>query len=158
PLEGAESRVRMFDAIARILLRAAKNAPLAILIDDLHWADASSLSLLEFLAREIRRTGALVVCTYRDQALATNERLEHAVGAILREFASGATRLEGLSAAQIGSFVGSKLGKAPGEETTKALAQRTGGNPLFLAHLVELMRTQKDTVGEWDLAALRIPS
>jgi len=157
-LEGPESRFRMFDAATRVLLNSSKRRPLMIVIDDLHWADASSLSLVQHLAREIRRSTVLLVCTYRDQAIAANERLGQTVGAVLREFASSAVRLEGLTVGQIGRFVSSKLGEVPSDATTTALAQRTGGNPLFLAHLVELMRGQKDPAGELDFTGLRIPS
>jgi DNA-binding winged helix-turn-helix (wHTH) protein/hemoglobin-like flavoprotein len=157
-LEWSESRFRMFDAASRVLLHTAKRTPVVVVIDDLHWADASSLALVQFLAREIRRSNVLLVCTYRDQAIASNERLEQAVGAVLREFAASAIRLDGLTVGQIGRFVQAKLGRAPSDATTTALAQRTGGNPLFLAHLVELMRAQSGTSPDLDFAALRLPS
>jgi DNA-binding winged helix-turn-helix (wHTH) protein/hemoglobin-like flavoprotein len=157
-LEWSESRFRMFDAASRILLHAARRAPVVIVIDDLHWGDASSLALVQFLAREIRRSSVLVACTYRDQAINSNERLEQAVGAVLREFASAAIRLDGLSEGQIGRFVEAKLGRTPNDLTTSLLAQRTGGNPLFLAHLVELMRGQMGAAPALDFATLRLPS
>jgi DNA-binding winged helix-turn-helix (wHTH) protein/hemoglobin-like flavoprotein len=157
-LEWSESRFRMFDAASRVLLHAAKRTPVVVVLDDLHWADASSLALVQFLAREIRRSNVLLVCTYRDQAITSNERLEQAVGAVLREFAASAIRLDGLTVGQIGRFVQVKLGRAPSDATAAALAQRTGGNPLFLAHLVELMRAQSSAFPELDFGALRLPS
>ena len=44
----------------------AQGAELVVSLDDLHWADPSSLAFLEHLTREIRRARILVVCTYRD--------------------------------------------------------------------------------------------
>jgi predicted ATPase len=50
-------RVRLFEAIAQLVERAAGRQPLAVLIEDLHWVDASSLDVLHYLAR--------VVCQFR---------------------------------------------------------------------------------------------
>ena len=53
PLAGARaSAVPAFDHIAAFLRRAATGQPLILILDDLHWADAPSLLLLEFVARE----------------------------------------------------------------------------------------------------------
>ena len=55
PLSDAQqARFRLFDAVASYLRRAAETQPLLILLDDLHWADKSSLLLLRFVARELR--------------------------------------------------------------------------------------------------------
>src|SRR5262245_61478663 len=48
-----ESRFRMFDGLARFLRRATEQAPLVIVLDDIHWADAATLHLLAFFAREL---------------------------------------------------------------------------------------------------------
>ncbi|MCH8095402.1 MAG: ATP-binding protein, partial [Chloroflexi bacterium] len=65
-LEPEPARFRLFDSITTFLKNAAQRQPLMLVLDDLHWADRSSLLLLEFLAREIGTSSLLLVCSYRD--------------------------------------------------------------------------------------------
>ena len=66
PLDSEQARFRLFDAITTFLVRAAQTRPLVLILDDLHWADKSSLLLLRFLAREMVESRLLVLATYRD--------------------------------------------------------------------------------------------
>ncbi len=52
-LEPEAARFRLFDSITSFLKNASRSQPLMLVLDDLHWADQSSLLLLEFLAREL---------------------------------------------------------------------------------------------------------
>ncbi len=52
-LEPEGARFRLFDAITTFFKKAAQRQPIMLVLDDLHWADRSSLLLLEFVAREI---------------------------------------------------------------------------------------------------------
>ena len=65
-LEPEQARFRLFSSITNFLKNAAQSQPLMLVLDDLHWADRSSLLLLEFLAREIETTPLMVLGTYRD--------------------------------------------------------------------------------------------
>lgn len=56
-----QGRLRLFDAITRFLQRASQHQPLVVVFDDLHWADHSSLLLLEFMAGELAATRLLVL-------------------------------------------------------------------------------------------------
>src|SRR5919108_3663570 len=68
-LEPDQARFRLFDAVAGLLRRAGEAEPLLLVLDDLHWADRSSLALLRFVARELRDARLLVLGTYRDVGL-----------------------------------------------------------------------------------------
>jgi len=48
-----------------LLGRLAQNAPLILIIDDIHWADSSTLDLLTFLGRNLRTERILLVATLR---------------------------------------------------------------------------------------------
>ncbi len=61
-----QARFRLFDSITTFWKNVAQSQPLMLVLDDLHWADKSSLLLLEFLAREIESSPLLVLGTYRD--------------------------------------------------------------------------------------------
>jgi len=64
---GGEERFRLFEAVTSTLVRAAAPAGLVVVLDDLHWADLSSASLLAHLARDLAASRVLIVATYRDQ-------------------------------------------------------------------------------------------
>ena len=59
-------RFRTYDLAATYLRSRAAQRPLVVVLDDLHWADVSSLRLLVFLARQLHDAAALVIGTYRD--------------------------------------------------------------------------------------------
>src|SRR4030095_8176853 len=60
-----QARFRMFESVATFLVRAAARRPLAVAIDDLHWGDADSLRLFDFLARSRRAASILLASAYR---------------------------------------------------------------------------------------------
>ena len=60
-LEPEQARFRLFESITTFLKNAAGSRPLVLVLDDLQWADRSSLLLLEFLAREIASSPFLVL-------------------------------------------------------------------------------------------------
>lgn len=62
--------LRLFEAVSRLLARVAAEQPLAILLEDVHWADDMSLRLLTFLGRRLAAWPILVVATTRDEDLA----------------------------------------------------------------------------------------
>ena len=66
--------------------RAAQR-PLVVVVDDLHWADVSSLRLMVFLARQLHDAAVLVIGTYRDVELAAGD---HPARPLLAELAGQA--------------------------------------------------------------------
>src|SRR5262249_24450362 len=64
--ESAHARFRLFEPGAVSLGRRCAGAPLLVVLDDLHWADAASLLLLRFVATELADTRMLLLGTYRD--------------------------------------------------------------------------------------------
>ena len=65
-LDPEQAQFRLFDSITSFLRNASERRPLFLVLEDLHWADSSSLMLLEFLARGISQSRLILVGTYRD--------------------------------------------------------------------------------------------
>src|SRR5262245_57630187 len=84
-LEPAQARFRLFDSITQFIQAAALAQPLALIIDDLHWADRPSLLLLEFLARELRQSAVLVLGTFRDIDVDRAHGLTHTLAELARQ-------------------------------------------------------------------------
>ena len=79
-LDPEQARFRLFDSVATFLKNAAQTQALVLVLDDLHWADRSSLLLLEFLAREIGTSPILVLGTYRNVEVSRRHPLSETLG------------------------------------------------------------------------------
>ncbi|HEX6676745.1 MAG TPA: AAA family ATPase [Actinomycetes bacterium] len=129
-------RFRVFDAVGRTLRRAAADRPLAVVLDDLHWADAGSLRLLRFLAPDLHRSRLLVVGAYRDDEAGA----EGALLPLLDGLASRAATLplRHLDQRQVGELVTRLGGERPSGAALAAIHRRTGGNPFFVQQVTQL--------------------
>ena len=76
--------MRLFRATCSFLQALAEGRPLVLLLDDLHWADATSLSLLLFLGRHLDGTRMLILGTYRDVEVGRQHPLEGTLRELLR--------------------------------------------------------------------------
>ena len=84
PLDSGEGRFRFFTAVRRFVHRLARTRPLVLILEDVHWADPSSLLLLRFLA-ESREPGRwLLLVAFRTLEVASDEQRE-TCEAILKE-------------------------------------------------------------------------
>lgn len=141
-LEREESRFRLFDAFTQFLAASAARQPLMLVLDDLHWADLSSLQLLQFLAREMSATPMLIVGTYREAEVKQDEARAEVLGSLSRERLYERLALRGLSSDETRSLLTSLVGSSPPGELVERLRQRTDGNPFFLTELTRHLREQ----------------
>ena len=128
-------RFRRLDALASALVRAASSQPLAIVLEDLHWADQEALMALTFAKREASRAAILVVATLRDDTAADSDGL---IGALFRE-SDWHIQLEGLDAEAVRALLTGLAGTPPSQPALDALLDRSGGNPLFVQELARYL-------------------
>lgn len=140
--EGEQARFRLFDAATRFLVELARRKPIVIVLDDLHWADASSLGLLRFLASQIRDVPLLVIATYRDVDVRRGHPLADTLGALARENHCDRVPLSGLDEAEVESFIGRLTGEAPSPGLALTVVNMTEGNPFFVREIVQLLVDQ----------------
>src|SRR4029077_13334459 len=100
----------------------AAQGPLVVILDDLHWADVSSLRLLVFLARQLPDAHALVLVTHPDVEVMAGD---HPARSLLAELAGQAEliRLTGLAADEVGQLI-REGGGAPPAATPRHGADR----------------------------------
>ena len=82
--DNAQSRFRLFDAVTGFWRRASQRAPLLLIFEDLHFADATSLRLFGFLANELDDSRLLVLGTYRDTELSRQHPLLETLAELAR--------------------------------------------------------------------------
>lgn len=154
-LEPAEARFRLFDSIAALFARAATRRPLVLILEDMHWADQSSLLLLEFLARQLQAIPLLVVVSYRDVELSPQDPLTSTLGKLVREPVSERIELGGLSEPDIARLIELSTGVAPPERLVSAVAQESEGNPFFIGQIARLFLAEGQLEGAAAPAAWR---
>jgi predicted ATPase len=138
-IKSTAGRFRLFHAVARFLRRASAARTLVVVLDDLHDADEASLILLQFLVREISTDRILVVGTLRDATLKTRTSLAATVAAVDSASPGRSIALQGLDPQAVRDFVHGAMESAPSDAVLAVLRDQTGGNPLLLGHVVELM-------------------
>lgn len=135
--EPAEVRIA---AAVRLVRLIAADRPGLLLFEDLHWADADSLSVFERLA-EPDAGRMLLVGTYRPDGLSRRHPASELLPRLERRHAVTHLHLGRLEVQDVGIFLNSVFGEFPSYRVTKALHARTGGNPFFLEELIAASRT-----------------
>src|SRR5215471_9550039 len=156
PMAAEGGRFRLFEAVARFLRNAADRQPLMLILDDLHAADAPSVLLLRFVARELGDARVLVLGAYRDIEVDRGHPLAAAVAELLREPAARHLRLPGLTEAGVARLIQETAGVRAGDSVVAAVHRYTEGNPLFVGEVVRLLAAEGrlDRIG--DPAGLRL--
>jgi DNA-binding SARP family transcriptional activator len=139
PLDPDQERFRLFDSVAAYLAAASAADPLVLVFDDLHWADRSSLQLLEYLADEIREQRILLIGLYRDAGLDRHHPLTRTVNRLARHEAGERLHLAGLSVAHVGQVSELTSGRTPPLGLVEVIHGQTEGNPLFVREVVRLL-------------------
>ncbi|HEY7102530.1 MAG TPA: AAA family ATPase [Mycobacteriales bacterium] len=126
-MTAADARFRLAESVVAALAGLAARHPLAVVVDDLQWADEQSLRLLEFAAAHLRYARVLLLGAYRDTELATPPTDR---GTVLP--------LSGLDPAGVAAVVAEVTGEPADPGLVARLHRRTGGNPFFVRELARL--------------------
>ncbi|HEV2726915.1 MAG TPA: AAA family ATPase, partial [Solirubrobacterales bacterium] len=131
PLETPGAQGRFFEGIGRVLLAVCEGpSPGVLFIDDAHWADASSLDLLSYLVRRLRRARLCVVLTWREEEVPADHRLRGVLTEAQRARAATVVRLSRLDRVAVEELVGATVGHTDG--LGGRLYDETEGLPLFV--------------------------
>jgi class 3 adenylate cyclase/tetratricopeptide (TPR) repeat protein len=155
--ETEEARFRLFDSVTTLLLAAARDRPLVIVLDDLHWADEPSLLLLRFAAREVGSSGLLILGTYRDVELGRHHPLARVLGEISGSETSAKIPLRGLTVGAVERYIEMTSGGASPPGLAEAVQEQTDGNPFFVGEVVRLLASEGKLTAGGTAAELQIP-
>jgi DNA-binding SARP family transcriptional activator len=143
PSESESARFQLFDAISQFLRRAALDRPLVLGLDDLHAADASSLLLLQFVARDLDSSPVLVLAALRDVDPLPGEPLTALLSELARESGTRRLTLTGLSEGAVAEYLERSASEIASPDLAGALHRETEGNPLFVAETVRLLASDE---------------
>ena len=158
------SQTALFDQFLCTLAAIARQRPLVLLLDDLHWVDDATAAFLLHLGRELADTRLLVVGAYRSEPLGmsrrdptTGESVRHPLASAIDEL----RRLKGeivvdLDRADGRAFIEAYVDREPnrlGARFRDALHAQTGGHALFTVELLRNLQERgellKDEAGRW---------
>ncbi len=142
-------RYALFDAVVALLEMASAEAPVVLVLDDLHWAAKPTLLLLRHVLRFGDRARLEIVGTYRSTDLDRSHPLAAMLADLHRDGTANRISLSGLDEGDVSAYV-AKAGYDD-EELGHALASVTGGNPFFL---IEALRHVDESGGVWDPSTL----
>lgn len=154
PTDGGETdRFELFEAVAADLAeRSLRSGGLLVVLDDLHWADAASLRLLEHVAAGVRDSPLLLVVTSR--------RAEAGAGTTLGEISPALARhgtvieLIGLGVDDIAEVARAATGTPIDAAAVTAIAELTDGNPFFVQQVAHLVAQRGGgAMGRFDVPA-----
>lgn len=121
-----EPQLRLFQEVVTALERAAAEAPLVLVLEDLHWADSSTLDLVAFLEQAVAETGVVVVGTFRSDELRPDPKLR----------AAELIELGPFSRDEIETLLETEAGERLPADLTSAIHRRSEGNPFFAQELL----------------------
>jgi diguanylate cyclase (GGDEF)-like protein len=165
-LPAAEKERRFHIAFARFVnALASRGHPLLLFLDDLQWADSSTLRLVEHLVKDDAERCVLVVGAYRDNEVDAAHPLQVAIDALERnQVHVGRLKLDNLAPEHVRQLIADTL--HCDEDTVATLAdlcvEKTQGNPFFLSQLLRSLHEQgqiqyqrAEGVWHWDIEQIR---
>jgi class 3 adenylate cyclase len=161
-------RYLLYAAVAGLLEGASADEPLLLILDDLHWADGPTLSLLRHVVASGTSMPVMVVGTYRDSDLSREHPLTALLAALHREQGVQRVKLTGLDSEDVLALMEAAAGHEldeDGRALAVEIARETAGNPFFtgevLRHLTESGAIVQEQGGRWrlvrELAELGLP-
>jgi len=131
-------RLRLHTAVADLLTGVARERPLLLVLEDLHWADLPTLLLLRHLAQGAGEMRLLLLATFRDTGAEVSPDLAETLAELRRSDEIERLRLAELSEAEIGEFVQRASGCGAGgdlSDLAEAIRGLTGGNAFLVCEL-----------------------
>jgi len=143
-MESGAVRYRLAQAVCGLLESWAESSPVAVVLEDLHWADSATRELVPVLVRRAAASRLLIIATYRSD----EDDSEHlrSLNDLVRRGSHALVQLQPLAPGEVGEMISSAFavsGPVSGE-FTHAMYERTNGNPFFVE---ELLTTLVDSGG-----------
>jgi len=130
-----QARRHLFNSFCDFIARMARGQPTLVIIDDLHWADESTLAMLEHLSLRLAALPLVVFATYRDIASNVGDALGMTLENLSRSRLATRFKLRRLSPDGVGMMLRNLSGQAPPTTVVNEIYAETGGNPFFVEEL-----------------------
>jgi hypothetical protein len=137
PMNAQGQRFRLFETVNALLAAASHSFPVLLFIDDLHWADKPTLSLLRHLVRGSDPAALCVLGTYRESEVGAGHPLAELLADLRREQGVARISLSGLDGRSLTALVETLSSSTETSPTlVRQLTESTGGNPFFVGEML----------------------
>jgi DNA-binding NarL/FixJ family response regulator len=138
------NRAALFDAVGDALTAITRTRALALVLDDLQWADHATLECIPALAARARSGALLIIAVYRRDAVLPGHPVCTMREALRRARLLNEITLDPLDRGETSTLIGRMLGREPHPDLASAIWERSGGVPLFVEALVATCRSRGD--------------
>jgi DNA-binding CsgD family transcriptional regulator/tetratricopeptide (TPR) repeat protein len=153
----AGSQLRVFEQTLALLTERTGAAPVLLVLEDLHWADASTRDLVVFLAHNLHDRHVLLLATYRAHDLTSAERMRRFADSVRRSGAASLLELGPLTHDDVAALLEARANAPVPAAVTDKIAVRSEGNPFFAEELFAVAdRTGELPRGLRDLLLQRV--
>ena len=154
----AGSQLRVFEETLALLTARADDTPLLLVLEDLHWADTSTLDLLVFLAHNLHDRRVLLLATYRADDPTSAERMRRFAAGVRRSGSATLLELGPLDREDLAALLVARADGPVPAAISDTIAARSEGNPFFAEELFAASREAPSALpgGLRDLLLLRI--
>jgi DNA-binding CsgD family transcriptional regulator/tetratricopeptide (TPR) repeat protein len=129
-------QLRLFEALLELLDCLSESQPVALILEDLHWADRSTRTFVAFLARSLRQERIMVLVTYRTDELHRRHPLRPLLSELERLERARRIDLAPFDRNELAEALSDILGDKPSRELVERLFMRSEGNPLYTEELL----------------------
>ncbi|MFI8190508.1 AAA family ATPase [Streptomyces sp. NPDC085946] len=135
-----EGMARLFELTARLLEHVAADRPVLLVLEDLHWADASTRHLLAYLFRTLRTGRLVVLATYRSDDIHRRHPLRPLLAELDRLRTVRRIELGRFTRDEVGRQIAGILAREPRPEQVDEIFERSDGNAFFVEELAVAAR------------------
>ncbi len=156
-LPSNEERLLFFDAVVQFFTELARREGLLFCVDDLHWADASTIWLVGHLLRNLRSARVLIVCCYRETELDRAHPLAKALVDWNRQRLMTRIALKRFGTDETGAQMAALLNTEMPADFTAAVHRETEGNPFFVEEVLKSLIEQgsvRRLSGSWKVGKI----
>jgi DNA-binding CsgD family transcriptional regulator/tetratricopeptide (TPR) repeat protein len=130
------AQVRLFEGLLELLDLLSEEQPVVLVLEDLHWADRSTRTFVDFLARSLRRERVVLVLTYRTDEIHRRHPLRTLLSELDRLERARRIELEPFDREELAEVLADILGEPPSSKLLERLFMRSEGNPLYTEELL----------------------
>ena len=132
---------QLLELVLDLLEELAATAPLLLVIEDLHWADASTRDLVAFLTRNLRGVPVALLVTYRSEEVGRRHPLRTLLSDWERDRDVTRVGLARFDREEVRSQLAAILGEPPATEVLDVVHERSEGNPFLVEEVLSLVRS-----------------
>jgi DNA-binding CsgD family transcriptional regulator len=135
-VDSGASENRLHEVVAILLEHFARERPVIVVIEDLHWADDATLTVVKFLLRALTSGRIMIVLSYRSDDVHRGHPLRVFLTEIERGRLARRLELRRLTRAQVRKQAHAILGHTPDFDVVTSVFERSEGVPFFVEELV----------------------